>query len=539
MRSSILRNSIVLSLVLFSFTHAQKALHESSFAFHLAPGDTSSVSTIDSAGVLFISLNDFLRSLQLPASINDSTGKIECLLALQLVRFTDRNPFVVITERISNTATVYQMPGKVFRRNGIFFVPILAFAPLYERIAGQPLSFDVQRKLLVLGSAGPEPDIAGIHIEKMLNGSLITVLANKKLGDVETWLKPDGWLFVTITSASADTTALNASEPMGAVKKVLAFQSPTSLQLTFRVTSDVVQAETSNDPASNNLLISLRTESESEKKEIVRKRQESIKQTLDHGRNRWKLDVIVIDAGHGGKDPGCIGVNGTWEKNVTLGVAQKLGQLIEKTLKGVKVIYTRKTDKFIELYRRTQIANESSGKLFISIHCNAMAHKPSRMSGFEIYLLRPGMTQEAVAIASRENAVVQLEEGYQDRYRKLTEEEFIIVTMAQSAYMKQSEQFAESAAGAMAANLQIKNSGVKQAGFYVLVGASMPNVLVELGYLSNKKEEQFLRSQAGQKKVADALFRGIKDYRVKYERSLNEGMSSNVQPSITHPSSVK
>ncbi len=526
MTPSITRNSIVLFLVLFSLSHAQQAVHESSLAFRHAPGDTSFVSSIDSAGVLYLSLNDFLRSLQLPASIDDSTGKIECLIALQLVRFTDRNPFVVITERISNTATIYQMPWNVIRRHDMFFVPSLAFAPLYERIAGQPLSFDANRRLLVLGSPGPELDIAGLRIEKKLNGTLITVLANKKLGDVETWLKPDGWLFVTITSASADTTALNTFEPLGAVKKVLAFQSPTSLQLTFRVTPDVVQAETSDDPASDNLLISLRTESAAEKKEVARKRQESIKQTLDNGRNRWKLDVIVIDAGHGGKDPGCVGVGGTWEKNITLGVALKLGKLIEKNLKGVKVIYTRKTDKFIELYRRTQIANESSGKLFISIHCNAMAHKPSRVSGFEIYLLRPGMTEEAVAIASRENAVVQLEEGYQNRYRKLTEEEFIIVTMAQSAYMKQSEEFAESAARSMAANLQIKNSGVKQAGFYVLVGASMPNVLVELGYLSNKKEEQFLRSQAGQKKVSEALFRGIKDYKVKYERSLDEGMST-------------
>jgi N-acetylmuramoyl-L-alanine amidase len=146
------------------------------------------------------------------------------------------------------------------------------------------------------------------------------------------------------------------------------------------------------------------------------------------------------------------------------------------------------------------------------------------MNGFEIYLLRPGRTEEAVAIASRENAVIQLEEGYKERYQKLTEEEFIIVTMAQSAYMKQSEQFAESAANSMAKRLRIRNSGVKQAGFYVLVGASMPNVLVELGYLSNRNEEQFLRSEDGQDRIADAIFRGVKEYKMKYEQSLQEGI---------------
>jgi N-acetylmuramoyl-L-alanine amidase len=354
--------------------------------------------------------------------------------------------------------------------------------------------------------------------------SLITIHANTRLGDVESWLKPDGWLFVTIMGANADTTAINGTKPFGAVRKVLAFQSTASLQLTFQVTPDVVQAETVNDPASNNLLISLRTLSIAEKEELKKKNQEATMQQLNNGRDRWKLDVIVIDAGHGGKDPRCTGIVRTREKNVTLNVALRLGHLIEKNLKGVKIVYTRSTDRFIELYKRTQIANEAGGKLFISIHCNSMAHKPSRMNGFEIYLLRPNRSEEAVAIASRENAVIQLEEGYKERYQKLTEEEFIIVTMAQSAYMKQSEQFAECAASSMAKRLRIKNSGVKQAGFFVLVGASMPNVLVELGYLSNKNEEQFLRSENGQEKIADALFRGVKDYKLKYEKSLQEGI---------------
>jgi N-acetylmuramoyl-L-alanine amidase len=307
---------------------------------------------------------------------------------------------------------------------------------------------------------------------------------------------------------------------------VLAFQSPTSLQLTFQVTSDVVQAEAMNDAASNNLLISLRTLSIAEKDALKKKKQDTIKQQMTNNRNRWKLDVIVIDAGHGGKDPGCIGVVGTREKNITLGVALKLGHLIESSLKGVKVVYTRSSDKFVELYKRTQIANEAGGKLFVSIHCNSLPHKPSRMNGFEIYLLRPGRTEEAVAIASRENSVIQLEED-KERYKKLTEEEFIIVTMAQSAYVKQSEQFAESAASSMAKRLRLRNSGVKQAGFFVLVGASMPNVLVELGYLSNRSEEQFLRSENGQERIADAIFRGIKEYKIKYEQSLQEGIEEH------------
>jgi N-acetylmuramoyl-L-alanine amidase len=519
---------LFLSVISFFMCHSQEIDRETPITFRLANGDTALIRTLDSAEVLYLSLNDFLKPLQFPGILNDSTGKIECLIASQLVRFTDQNPFVVITERSSNTATVYQMPIRTIRRQREFYVPASTFVALFGRIMDKPLLFDAERKILQLRSSTSPYDIAGIEIEKKLNGSLITILANKKLGDIETWLKPDGWLFVTITGVTADTAALNRTKPSEAVKKVLAFQSPASIQLTFRVTPDVVQAEAANDPASNNLFVSLRIRTESERKEMEKKRQEAIRQNREHKRDRWKLDVIVIDAGHGGKDPGTVGVVGTYEKDITLSVALRLGKLIEKNLKNVQVVYTRTTDRFVELYRRTQIANEAAGKLFVSLHCNALPHKPSSMNGFEIYLLRPNRSEEAVSIASRENAVVQLEEGYEERYRKLTEEEFIMVTMAQSSYMKYSEQFAECAIGSMAKNLRIKNSGVKQAGFYVLVGASMPNVLVELGYLSNRKEEQLLRSKEGQKNIAEALFKGIKKYRTQYEQTLQEGIENDV-----------
>src|SRR5437016_14273254 len=121
------------------------------------------------------------------------------------------------------------------------------------------------------------------------------------------------------------------------------------------------------------------------------------------------LDVIVLDAGHGGKDAGAIGTNGYMEKQATLAIIRKLGKLIEKEMPGVKVVYTRKDDTFIELYRRGEIANEHKGKLFISIHCNSTPQKPSHASGFTTYILRPGKTDAAIHVASRENAVIKYE----------------------------------------------------------------------------------------------------------------------------------
>lgn len=244
---------------------------------------------------------------------------------------------------------------------------------------------------------------------------------------------------------------------------------------------------------------------------------------LEKQRDRWKLDVVVLDPGHGGYDPGTIGTIGTREKDITLGIALKLGKLINKRMPDVKVVYTRKTDRFVELYRRGQIANENQGKLFISIHCNALERKPSSVNGFEIYLLRPGKTEDAIKVAQKENAVVKLEQDYQDRYQDITEENFIILTMAQSAYMHNSETFAGFLQEEMEKHMHAESRGVKQAGFYVLVGASMPNVLIETGYLSNPHDEKFLRSPEGQQTVAESIFRALERYKNAYEETLSEG----------------
>jgi N-acetylmuramoyl-L-alanine amidase len=216
-------------------------------------------------------------------------------------------------------------------------------------------------------------------------------------------------------------------------------------------------------------------------------------------------------------------VTGVKEKDVTLGIALKLGKLITNGLKDVRVVHTRTGDRFVELYRRGQIANEAGGKLFVSIHANSLPRKPSPTRGFEVYLLRPGRTEEAIEIAERENAVIQLEEGYEDRYQEITEENFILVAMAQSAHMRSSEQFADLTQQELGRHTGLPNRGVKQAGFFVLVGAAMPNVLIETGYLSNRQDERFLRTSAGQQKIADSIFRAIRKYKEEYEKLLLEG----------------
>jgi N-acetylmuramoyl-L-alanine amidase len=276
------------------------------------------------------------------------------------------------------------------------------------------------------------------------------------------------------------------------------------------------------DPETGDIILTLRKQGAAKQLAAA---DATVRTGLDQKRDRWALDVIVIDAGHGGRDWGALGVSGVREKDVTLGVALKLGKLVKRNLSDVRVVYTRSDDRFIELDRRGKIANEADGKLFISIHCNSLPRKPSPTRGFEVYLLRPGRSNEAVSIAERENAVIQLEEGYEERYKHLTDENFILVTMAQSAYVRSSEVFADILQQEMENHAGVPNRGVKQAGFYVLVGASMPNVLVESAYLSNRQDEQFLKSDAGQQKIAESIFTAVKKYKQRYERLLEEGKS--------------
>jgi N-acetylmuramoyl-L-alanine amidase len=231
-----------------------------------------------------------------------------------------------------------------------------------------------------------------------------------------------------------------------------------------------------------------------------------------------KLDVIVLDAGHGGKDSGAIGPGGYMEKQATLAIITKLGKLIEKEMPGVKVVYTRHDDHFVELYRRGEIANQAHGKLFISVHCNSTPQKPSNASGFTTYFLRPGKTEAAIHVATRENAVIKYETGHH-KYENLSDVDYILTSMSRNQDVRFSEKFASLVQSELAKKVHIPDNGVSQAGFYVLIGASMPNVLIETGFISNPKEEALLRSDAGQSNYARGILEAIKKYKAIYERS--------------------
>ena len=237
-------------------------------------------------------------------------------------------------------------------------------------------------------------------------------------------------------------------------------------------------------------------------------------------RGKWSLDVIVIDAGHGGKDVGAEGVNGAFEKDVTLAIAKLVRARLAEIMPSTKVVMTRDNDVFIELFRRTQIANDAGGKLFLSIHCNSMPTKPHPAHGCETYILRPGRNDDAARVASRENASVKFEQS-QRRYEGMTEDQIIVATMAQRSFVRLSESFAASIQREVVDDTPLEDRGVSQAGFFVLVGAAMPNVLIETGFLSNRSDAEYLASQKGQAAIAESIASAIRSYAASYQRSLS------------------
>lgn len=228
--------------------------------------------------------------------------------------------------------------------------------------------------------------------------------------------------------------------------------------------------------------------------------------------------IVVIDPGHGGKDPGAKGVL-VHEKVINLAVALTLGEMIASNHDDVKVVYTRKTDRFVELNERASIANRNKADLFISIHSNSLK-KGNSIRGAETYTLGLAKTQENLEVAMLENSAILLEDNYLQRYGGFdpnSTESYIIFEFMQNKHMEQSVLFASEIQKSFSLANRV-NRGVRQAGFLVLKATSMPGVLVELGFISNRDEERYLRSAEGQKQLAGSIYQAFAKYKKEYNR---------------------
>lgn len=226
------------------------------------------------------------------------------------------------------------------------------------------------------------------------------------------------------------------------------------------------------------------------------------------------IKTIVIDAGHGGKDPGCHGASSN-EKTVCLNIALKLGESIKKKYPGIKVIYTRDKDVFVELDERANIANKSKADLFICIHANAAS---ATAYGAETYVLGLHRTESQQKVAERENSTIYLEEDKGEKYKDfdLSPDAIIARQIQLKVFLDQSISFADKLQKEFT-KLGRYNRGVKQAGFLVLYKTTMPSVLIETGFLTNPSEEKFLSDTVGQRKMAASMFSAFEKYKMELE----------------------
>lgn len=244
--------------------------------------------------------------------------------------------------------------------------------------------------------------------------------------------------------------------------------------------------------------------------------------------------VLVIDPGHGGKDPGAIG-RFSREKNINLSVAKAFGQLVESHCPHVKVIYTRKSDVFIPLDRRAEIANKANADLFISIHTNALPKKAIGR-GAETYTLGMARAEANLDVAKRENSVILVENDYKERYQGFdpnSSESYIMFEFMQDKYMEKSVHFAKTLQKEFKTTAGRQDKGVHQAGFLVLRQTCMPSVLIELGYISTHDEETFLNSQNGIKKMSQSIFNAFLSYtRQSKKTDQAKGKATAQQPPV-------
>ncbi len=448
-------------------------------------------------GVQYLSGLEFADSQNIRTIFYENKEKLEFRFPELKVTISPHSSYIKVGDKIFHMYLPVIYDGKDF------FIPAEPFMNILNNTSLPNAAIDSSEKYVV--STAPLFNVNNVKMLNKVNGTIIKIQTEKQFSEsvISASITRGGWLNMTIAGALIDSVSIVNSPIEYPIMRIRAIQSQESAQISFMLKAKVDDYEIST--SQNEISISLRVATAENANRIKEMR------------SKWLLDTIVIDAGHGGKDAGAVGKSGLLEKTVTLDVAKKLGRLIEREM-GVNVIYTREEDVFIPLWKRTKIANDSGGKIFISIHVNS---SPSSRSakGFETYLLRPGKTKDAIDVASRENGVIQMEEKTHD-YKDFSNENIILATMAQSSFMKESEFLAAEIQKQLDRVLSTPNRGVKQAGFHVLVGASMPNVLIELGFISNRDESKLLGRSSYRRKIAKSIFDALVNFKDKYETPL-------------------
>lgn len=483
---------------IFPFLFLITVLNGEIHVFNRSAGTESEIKTLPKSKLIYISAKDLARSFTSKLYENTERKKLVLYIAGRKIKISGNSSYIMIDDK------PYQMPQITRVESNDLYVPAEDFLGILKATILPGINFDSRKEFLDIDII--RFNITGIHIDVKSNGTIIRLTTKKPFSErnISSFINKHGWYYLTVAGAMVDTTTLNAGLSRGVVRRIESDQIGKTAQVAFKLGKEVISHEWYQSLDPNEIVITLRTPLG------------KVDEYIEDVKERWRLDTVVLDAGHGGKDPGSQGKYGTKEKDVVLDITKRVGRLLEKNA-GIKVVYTRDEDVWVPIINRTKMANDANGKLFVSVHANA--NKNRKIQGFETYLLRPGKSEDAIEVASRENAVIKLEEKT-GQYDNLTGENLIMATMAQSMFMKESEDLAAIIQMELDKRLNTPNRGVKQAGFYVLIGASMPNVLVEVGFISNPAEEKKLKQAVHKQRIAESIYEGIKHFKYSREKLL-------------------
>jgi N-acetylmuramoyl-L-alanine amidase len=456
--------------------------------------------TID--GRIYAALEDLATVLGSGQFWRTETKKMVLILGQHKVKVTASNPVVVVDEQR------FQMPLPVRYGAGGLLVPAEHFIPLINPLLSDDLQWTEDDQTLQMDLS--ETNVRRIQVDPKSNGTLVTLWLNRPLSFELSTSRPN-WLHVSLFGGNLNPGDFNSLTQAGHVQEIRAYQFPDCAQISLKLKEESISYKAYAQSEPDRILLSLRTESSARWNPtdgLIRAR------GFETERAQNPVDVVVIDPGHGGKDPGAIGPSGLEEKEAVLDICKRLASLLETRL-GIGVVLTRKDDTFISLSGRTKMANAEGADLFISVHANASRKRSA--NGFETYFLAEAKNDAGRAAAILENSALRFErpEGTMEGMSDL---DFILYDMVQNEFHQESEYLAGIIQEQLDDQLSITNRRINQAPFYVLNGAYMPAVLVETAFISNPDEEALLKKRWFRQKIAEALYESVRTFKEKYER---------------------
>ena len=499
----------VLLLVLFTVLAAQTADTAEN------PGESPfNIVSLRENTVPYVSMVDLAEKYSIHLEYNPSTLKL-----------TARSGSDVITVlNHSETATYNGAPvNLVFPAQliqGAMFVPVTTFLPVFSNLLAGEITWDDRQKRI--DTSGIRNTLTDIRFESREGGMLVGIGITESLECTDR-LSDDRWLSLSFRGGTYDPEELFgdlASRPNDFIEEIRHTYNDGEAVISFKVSEQVGTYSITRNETPREFLLSLRYKRD-DQTDLVPDASLSFPPSTVINTDLVVIDTVIIDPGHGGRDPGAIGPGGTHEKDIVLAVAKELKSLIDER-REIKAVLTRDRDVYVSLQDRARIASTNEGKLFISIHANGLENR--RMNGMEVYFLSDAKTESAKLVAERENAVVRFEENpgyYSGDLGILSKIQF---DMLSNVYIEESQFLCQLMLEKGISATKQTSRGVKQGPFYVLLGtqALMPSILFEIGYISNANEETMMKRVSYQKRIAEAMYDAIIEFKRLAERDLAE-----------------